>query len=74
MNMQIHVTQLWGWGITAFVMFVVLALVSGLVLPIWAVFDCAFSKRSSGIKTLLLILVILTWSVFPAQAALSRGQ
>ena len=63
MNMQIHVTQLWGWGITAFVMMAALALVIGLVLPIWAVFDCALSKRSSGIKTLLLILVILTWSV-----------
>jgi hypothetical protein len=61
--MENHGMQLLGLGLLGLFLFGLLVLVHGLVLPIWSIVDCAVSRRSGGLKAVLLILMVCTWSV-----------
>src|SRR5262245_19918991 len=39
----------------------ILGVVTLLVLPWWAIFDCAFSRRSGGVKAIGILLLLFTW-------------
>ena len=50
-----------GLGILGIVAGVCLGFVVLLLLPWWAIFDCALSSRSGGLKVVGVILLLITW-------------
>lgn len=42
---------------------IVLGFLAFLVIPVWSIFDCAYSKLEKGTKVLVVILLLLSWSL-----------
>lgn len=52
-----------GFGLLGIVAAGFAAFVTLLLLPFWAILECAFSKRTGGLKAFLLILLVVTWGL-----------
>ena len=52
-----------GLGILGILAGVCLGFVTLLLLPWWAIFDCALSRRSGGLKVVGVILLLITWGL-----------
>ena len=52
-----------GLGILGIVGGVCLGFVTLLLLPWWAILDCAFSRRSAGLKVVGVVLLVITWGL-----------
>jgi hypothetical protein len=52
-----------GLGVLGLVGAFILGLVTLLVLPWWAIFDCIFSRRSGGLKVVGVLLLLVTWGL-----------
>lgn len=50
-------------GILGMIGSIIIGFLVLLILPIWSIFDCGYSKREGGIKTLIIILLFLSWGV-----------
>lgn len=52
-----------GLGVFGIIGAVLLGALLLVLIPIWAIFDCAYSSRDSGTKALVIILIVLSWTV-----------
>lgn len=52
-----------GLGLFGIVAGLALAFIVGLVLPWWAIIDCALSRRSNGVKAVAIVLLVITWGL-----------
>jgi hypothetical protein len=52
-----------GLGVFGIIGAVLIGTLLFVLIPIWAIFDCAFSKRETNTKVLVIILLFLTWTL-----------
>jgi len=61
--MESLLAQLLGMGLATVAVTGMTAVVSGMILPIWAIIDCAISDRDGAARALGLLIIGFTWSL-----------